>query len=102
MFVAALRALTVRLEGRFALDTRTLHLAMARCVVHDRVVLGRAVIPERDTVRLPPEADLILGDLRLADQILEELRAARSVVLTIAHVLGGMKIREVRGKAADE
>src|SRR6516225_9544761 len=90
------------LEGRVALDTRALHLTMARRVVHDRVVLGRAVIPERDTVRLPPEANLILRDLRLANQILKKLRAPRSVVLTIAHVLGGMKIREVRGKRSEE
>src|SRR5262245_31690825 len=55
------------LERRVPLDAGALHLSMARRIVHDRVVLGGTVVPERDAVRCPAPAHLIFGDLRLGD-----------------------------------
>src|SRR3974390_1158567 len=69
---------------------------MARRVVHDRVLLCRAVVPKRHAVWLPPEANLILRDLGLADQILQKLRAARRIVLAISTVRGRVEVGEVR------
>ena len=57
-------------------DSGAFHLAMAGRVVHHRVVLGRSVVPHRHAVRLPAETHLVLGDERLADQVLEQLRRA--------------------------
>src|SRR4029453_11277816 len=73
-------------EGPVADDPGALHLAMARWVIHNRVVLRAAVVPERDAVRLPAEADLELGDVRLADQVAEQKARLRIRVLAEAHV----------------
>src|SRR5690348_1879690 len=56
-------------EGRVADDAGALHLSVARRVVHHRVVLRRTVVPHRDVVRLPAPAHLVLGDERLADEV---------------------------------
>src|SRR5437588_6222650 len=62
-------------------DAGALHLSVARRVVHDRVVLGRTVVPHRHAVRLPAEAHLVFRDVRLGDQVLQQLRTALRVVL---------------------
>src|SRR5678815_1091580 len=81
-------------ERQVADDAGAFHLAMAGRVVHHRVVLGRAVVPHGHAVRLPAEANLVLGDERLADQVLQQLRRAGRVVLPDAHVLGRVEVGE--------
>ena len=49
-------------NGHVADDAGAFHLAMAGRVVHDRVVLGAAVVPDRDAVGLPAPAHLVFGD----------------------------------------
>ena len=75
---------------------------MTRWVIHHGVVLGRTVIPECDAVRLPSPANLILRDLRLADQVLEQLCTAGAVVLAISHVCRRVEVREMRGEGVHE
>src|SRR6185369_3698540 len=72
--------------GAVADDAGALHLSVARRVVHDRVVLRRAVVPERDAVLLPPEAHLELRDVGLAHEVAQELGRAGVGVLAEAHV----------------
>src|SRR6516162_10927284 len=79
-------------EGRVADDAGALHLAVAGRVIHDRIVLCGAVVPEGDAVRLPPPAHLVFGDLRLADQVLQQLRSPRCKVLPIADIGRGVKV----------
>src|SRR6516162_7614138 len=45
----AVRPVIPASEGRGADDAGALHLAMAGGVIHDRIVLGGAVVPEGDT-----------------------------------------------------
>src|SRR5689334_3469417 len=73
-------------------DSRAFHLAVARRVVHHRVVLRGAVVPERDAVRLPAPAHLELGDVRLAHEVREQARGARIGVLPETHVRRGVEI----------
>src|SRR3712207_8165286 len=61
-------------EGGRADDPGALHLADGGPVVLDGVVLGGPVVPDREAVRRPPPADLVLGDGRLADQVVEQDR----------------------------
>ena len=49
---------------------------MARCVVHHRIVLRAAVVPDRHAVRLPAPAHLVLGDVGLADQKAQQIARA--------------------------
>src|SRR5574337_2054330 len=88
-------------ERGVADDPGALHLAVARRVVDDRIVLGAAVVPHRHRVRLPAEAHLVLGDEGLGDQVLKQLRGAGCVVLADAHVGGGVEVGEVRREGVD-
>ena len=68
---------SVHLLGRFVVgaiadDGGAFHLAVAGWIVHNRVMLGATVIPDRHAVWLPAPAHLILGVIGLADQILQE------------------------------
>src|SRR5580765_6665868 len=83
-------------ERLVADDSGAFHLPMARRVVHHRVVLRAAVVPERHAVGLPAEAHLELRDVSLADQVAEQLARARVRVLPEAHVLRRVVVREVR------
>src|SRR4030095_15706558 len=85
-----------------ALDAGTLHLPVARRVVHDRVMLRRAIVPKRDAVRPPAPAHPIFRYLRLADQVLQQLRRTRRIVLPAPHSCRRMKIGEVRREAIHE
>src|SRR3954469_19511014 len=55
--------------GLVAHDGGALHLAMAGPVVHHRVVLRRAIVPDGHAVRLPPPAHLVLRNEGLADEV---------------------------------
>src|SRR6478735_3856068 len=91
-----------RSERDVADDARALHLAMAGRVVHDGVVLGRAVVPHRHAVRLPAEAHLELGDVGLADEVVQELARAGVGVLAEADVFRRVEVGEVRRERVDE
>src|SRR5262245_66043844 len=84
--------------GPIAHDARQLHLPYGGPVIHHRIVLGAAVIPDRDTVGLPAPSHLILGDGGTADQIGEQVGAARRVVLAVPDILRCVKIGEVGGE----
>src|SRR3954471_7970809 len=73
-------------ESGGADDSRALHLADGGPVVLDGVVLGVAVVPDREAVVRPPPADLVLGDGRLPDQVVEQFARTRRVVVTETHV----------------
>src|SRR5215213_5843859 len=88
-------------ERRVADDAGAFHLPVARRVVHHRVMLGAAVVPHGHRVRLPAPAHLVFGDLRLAEQVLQELARAGGVVLADAHALGRVEVREVGGEGVD-
>src|SRR3954453_5188713 len=83
-------------------DSGALHLSDAGPVVLDGVVLGAAVVPDGEAVLRPAPADLVLGDGRLTDQVVEELALAGRVVESEAHVLRRVVIDEVRGERIDE
>src|SRR4051812_8931728 len=89
-------------ESGGADDSRALHLADGGPVVLDGVVLGVAVVPDREAVVRPAPADLVLGNGGLPDQVVEQLARARRVVVPEAHVLGGVVVREVRRVRVDE
>src|SRR6516165_6001325 len=89
-------------EGRVAGDAGALHLAVAGRVVHDRVVLSAPIVPEGDAVGLPAEAHLVFWDLRLADQILQQLCSARCEVLPVAHIVGLVEVGEMGGEPVDK
>src|SRR6185503_14051706 len=91
-----------RSERTIADDAGALHLAMAGRIVHHRVMLRAAVVPHRHAVRPPPEAHLVLGYERLADEIVEQLRGPGAVILAVAHVRCRVIVREVRGESVDE
>src|SRR4029453_5596886 len=79
-------------------DPGTFHLSVAGRVVHHRVVLGGAVVPEGHAVLLPAEAHLVFGHRRLFDQVAQQVAAGRGVVLPEAHMLRRMEVGEVRGE----
>ena len=58
-------------------DGHTLHHAHRGPVVGHRVVLGRAVVPERERVGPPPEPALVLGDARPGGTALAAARRSR-------------------------
>src|SRR3954451_6040626 len=74
-------------EGLGADDSRALHLADGGPVVLDGVVLGAAVVPDREAVVRPAPAHLVLGNRRLPDQVIEQLARTRRVVVPESHVL---------------
>src|SRR5436309_12186971 len=76
-------------------DAGALHLAMARRIVHDRIVLGSPVIPYRHAVFLPAPADLILWNVSLADQVIQQQSSARIGILTKSDVFPCVEIGEV-------
>src|SRR6476661_1034786 len=83
-------------------DARALHFPDGGPVIHDRVMLGAAVIPDRDAVWPPAPAHLVFGDGGAGDQVVEQLRGARRIVLAVADVLRGVEIGEVCREAVDE
>src|SRR6186713_2972065 len=89
-------------EGGVANDAGALHLAVARRVVHHRVVLGRAVVPEGEGVLRPAEAHLVLGNGCLADEVLQQLGRAGGVVLAVAHVPRRMEVGEMGREGVHE
>src|SRR6478735_8938806 len=89
-------------EGLVADDPGALHLANVRPVVLDGVVLGAAVVPDREAVVRPAPADLVLGHGRLTDQVVEQLAAAGAVVEAVADVLGVVEVGEVGRERVDE
>src|SRR5262249_21673893 len=56
-------------------DRHALHHADLRVVVGRRIVLDRAIVPEREAVLLPAEPALVLRHVGLAGEVLEELAA---------------------------
>ena len=68
----------------------------------DRIVLRATVVPDGDAVGPPAESHLVLGDARLAEQVLQQVGGARRVVLADAHVRGRVEVAEVRGEAPSE
>src|SRR5215831_6258960 len=91
-----------RSERPVAYDSRALHLAMGRWVVHHRVVLGAAVVPKGDAVRPPAKADLKFGDVGLADEVAQQQAGAGIRVLSIADVRRRVIVREVGRESVDE
>src|SRR6516164_9481374 len=89
-------------EGRVAGNAGALHLAVTVRVIHDRVVLRATIVPKRHTVGPPAEAHLVFGDLRLGDQVLQQLRGTGRKVLSVAHIRGGVEIGEVGREPVDE
>src|SRR3954449_741335 len=77
-------------------DSRALHPADGGPVVLDGVVLGVAVVPDREAVPGPAPAHLVLGNGRLPDQVIEQFARARRVVVPESHVLRGVVVREMR------
>src|SRR2546426_6863024 len=75
-------------------DAGALHLAMARRIVHDRIVLGSPVIPDRHAVFLPAPPDLILWNVSLADQVIQQQSSARIGILTKSDVFLCVEIGE--------
>ena len=71
-----------------------MHFATARRIVHDRVMLRTAVVPDRNTVRTPTPPHLILRDRHPADEICEQVRRTGQKVQPIPDVGGGMEVRE--------
>src|SRR5262249_3054387 len=88
--------------GNIPDDRRALHLAHAGPVVLDRVVLRAAVVPERKAVLAPAEAHLVFRNLRLADQVVEEVARARREIEPATHVLRRVIVDEVRRVRVDE
>src|SRR5688572_22428576 len=84
------------LVGAVADDPCPLHFSDCGPVIHDGVMLCAAVIPNRDTIRLPAPAKLIFRDRGTSDQILKQVCATGCVILTIANVLHRVEIGEVR------
>src|SRR3954449_7306401 len=89
-------------ESGGADDSRALHLADGGPVVLDGVVLGVAVVPDGEAVLRPPPAHLVLGNGRLADQVVQQFAGTRRVVESEADVLRRMEVREVRRERIDE
>src|SRR5574337_410628 len=82
----------VRSERLVPDDAGALHLARSRPVVHDGVMLGAAVVPDRHAVRAPTETDLVFGNRRLADQVIEQMTRTRGLVLAVATFSGVWKL----------
>ena len=62
----------VELIRRIADDAGTFHLAMAGRVVHHRIVLCVAVVPNSNAVGLPAPAHLVFRNHGLRDQVLQQ------------------------------
>ncbi|MNO75654.1 hypothetical protein D3C76_667090 [compost metagenome] len=65
-------------------------------------MLGAAVVPDGHAVFLPAPAHLILRDVRLADQVLQQVTTRLVAVLSVTHTFLGVVIHEVRRKGIDE
>lgn len=65
-----------RLVRLVANNSSSLHLSMARRVIHHGVVLRGAVVPYCDAVRLPAPTHTVLRDVRTADQITQQIGRA--------------------------
>src|SRR5919112_6471945 len=61
-------------------DSSALHLADAGPVVLDGVVLGAAVVPDGEAVLRPAPPDLVLGNGRLTDQVVQQFARTGRVV----------------------
>src|SRR5438045_2872935 len=88
--------------GFVADDSCSFHFPDGGPVIHDGVMLGAAVIPDGDAVWTPAPAHLIFGDRSARNQIVEQVRPTRRIILAVAHVFGRVIIGEVRRKAVDE
>src|SRR6185369_13764271 len=64
------------LVGAVTHDCGALHLSVAWRVIHDRVVLRGAVVPEGHAVGPPAPTHLVFGNERLAHEIREQLGGA--------------------------
>src|SRR4051812_11048031 len=89
-------------ESGEAGDSGALHLADGGPVVLDGVVLGAAVVPDGEAVLRPAPADLVLGNGRLTDEVVQQLARAWRVVESEADVLRRVEIGEVRRERIDE
>src|SRR3954453_17163747 len=83
-------------------DSGALHLSDAGPVVLHGVVLGAAVVPDGEAVLRPAPADLVLGNGRLTDQVVQQLARPWPVVQSDAAVLRRVEIGEVRRERIDE
>src|SRR5437762_11694628 len=90
------------LIGTITDDPGPFHLPDRGPVIHHGVMLGAAIVPDGDAVRLPAPAHRIFGDRRAADQVAEQVVAAGREILAVAHVVAGAESGEVGGEAADE
>src|SRR3954447_24073248 len=89
-------------EGGGADDSRALHPADGGPVVLDGVVLGVAVVPDREAVVRPAPAHLVLRNRRLPDEVVEQFARTGRVVVPEPHVLRGVVVREVRRERIHE
>src|SRR5262245_51360498 len=83
-------ATTVALLRLIAFQRDAVHQAAIAVIIVDRIVLGAAIVPERDRARLPMEA---AGELRpdlMPEQKIEDRRA-----LLLAHVLEAHRVGDV-------
>src|SRR6516164_3455675 len=90
------------LIGLVADDRGALHLPDGWVVVLDGVVLGAAVVPDGEAVRRPAPAHLVVGNRRLADEVVEQVARARGEVDPVPHVLGRVEVDEMGGEPVDE
>ncbi|MNN22903.1 hypothetical protein D3C81_1362820 [compost metagenome] len=74
-------------------------MARRRKVVLHRIVLRGAVVPQRDGVRLPLQAHLILGRGGLAEQVLQQVQLGRAEIGADAVRLYLAEIVEMGGEA---
>ena len=65
----------------------------------DGVMLRRTVIPNRDRVRLPSQAHLILGNLRLPDEVVQKIVGFNREVLPVSNIFRVVEVDEVRREA---
>src|SRR6516225_11919586 len=90
----SLARIEAALYGHIADDGGALHAPALRVIVVGGVVLRAGIIPEHDRVRLPAQAELIFGHVRLLEQYIEQCAALVRVQTFDAH--GELRIDEDR------
>src|SRR4030095_4409736 len=83
-------------------DSGALQIAHRRPEILHRIVLRAAVVPDREAVLAKAEANLVFGDVRLAQQVVEQQARPGIRVLAEAHVLRGVEVGQVRRERVDE